>query len=104
VSGSRVVVEFDQGTQSLDALNAAAYRLIDLASCHIQQCESKFICSLSPKEQRKADLEVLRLRFLDLATDENVREHIAVKTEPLRNLILSLAFGALVDESSDKAQ
>ena len=33
-------------------------------------------------------------RFLDLVTDENLRERIAVQTEPTRNLILALAFGA----------
>ena len=101
---SKIVVEFDQGIQSLDALNAAAYRLIDLASCQIEPQAVKFICSLSPKDQQKVDPEVVRLRFLDLVTDENIRERLAVKTEPVRDLILSLAFGALVEKPSEKAQ
>jgi hypothetical protein len=33
--------------------------------------------------------------FLELVTDENLRETMARKSEPLRNLILSLAFGSL---------
>ena len=101
---SSLVIDFDQGIQSLDALNAAAYRLIDVASCHIEPCAGEFICSLSPKDHLKADLEAVRLRFLDLVTDENVRERLAVKTEPVRNLILSLAFGALVDKSPGKSE
>ena len=99
-----VVVEFDEDIQSLDALNAAAYRLIDLASCHIERREGRFICALSSKDQRSADLETIRLRFLDLVTDENVRERLAVKTEPVRNLILSLAFGALANQPSKEAE
>jgi His-Xaa-Ser system protein HxsD len=85
---SKIVVEFDQGIQSLHALNAAAYRLIDLASCQIEQQDGKFVCSLSPKNQQKAHAEAVRLRFLDLVMDENVRERLAVKTEPIRNLLV----------------
>ena len=102
--GLGVVVEFDRSIQSLDALNAAAYRLIDLASCRIEQRDGKFICDLSAKDQRSADLGAIRLRFLDLVTDENVRERLALKTEPVRNLILSLAFGALASQSSKEAE
>jgi hypothetical protein len=44
------------------------------------------------------DSETLRARFLDLVADENLRESIAARTEPVRNLILSLAFGSLAAE------
>ena len=100
-----VRVEFDSAIQSLDALNAAAYRLIDIASCQIDKANDRFVCKLSPRTtsapQKSHDLEAIRLHFLNLVTDENVRERISVKTEPIRNLILSLAFGSLASQKSD---
>jgi hypothetical protein len=37
----------------------------------------------------------LRVHFLDLVTDENLREKIAAETNGVRDVILALAFGAL---------
>ena len=99
-----VVVEFDADIQSLEALNAAAYRLIDAATCQVEKVSGKLVCHLTPKDTTKADGDALRLRFVDYVTDENVRESLAVKTEPVRNLILSLAFGALASQSDSKAE
>ena len=99
-----VIVEVDGGVHSLDAVTAAAYRLIDAATCQIEKSGQAIVCRLTPKESAKADSEALRLRFLDYVTDESVRERLALKVEPLRNLILSLAFGALASQSTDKAE
>jgi hypothetical protein len=62
-------VEFDGGVHSLDTLNAAAYRLIDAASCQIETADDKLICRLTPKDGVKADTQTIRLRFLDSAGD-----------------------------------
>lgn len=97
---AEIVLDFDAATQSLAALNAAAYRLIGTASCHINKTGVHYVCRLTPTSQ--GDPEDLRSRFLDLVTDENVRENLRAKTEPVRNLILSLAFGALASESQNK--
>ena len=97
-----VRVEFDAAVQSLDALNAAAYRLLDVASCQIEKSDGKFICHLTPKSSSVVG-EAIRLRLLDYVTDENLRERLAHKTESVRNLILSLAFGALASKQDDKA-
>jgi His-Xaa-Ser system protein HxsD len=99
-----IIVEFDEGIHTLDTLNAAAYRLIDAASCHIERNDRKLICRLTPKDATKADQEAIRLRFLDYVTDENIRERLATKVEPVRNLILSLAFGALASQSHNKTE
>lgn len=99
-----ITVEFDASVHTLDTLNAAAYRLIDAASCQIERGSGKFICHLTPKAGVKADNETLRLRFLDCVTDEGVRERLANKVEPVRNLILSLAFGALASQSNTKTE
>lgn len=92
-----VEVEFDASTYSLDALNAAAYRLLGTASCQIQQLDQKYVCRLTLSSS-VVDVEPTRLRFLDLVTDESVRERLSEKTEPIRNLILSLAFGSLATD------
>lgn len=92
------IIEFDEGVQSLAALNAAAYRLLATATCRIEKRGNKFICYLTPKTPIKEGSESIRSRFLDCVTDENVREQIAAKTEPVRNLILSLAFGSLASK------
>jgi His-Xaa-Ser system protein HxsD len=96
-----ITVEFGEGVHTLDALNAAAYRLIDVASCQIDRSGNKFLCHLTPKEGLKTDSKALRMRFLDYVTDESVRERLATKVEPVRNLILSLAFGALAASQSN---
>lgn len=92
---AEVVVEFAAGGQGIAALRAAAYRLIGQATCRIDPADGVHRCRLEavPKS-RLADAD-LRVRFLDLVTDENLREQIAAATEPTRNLILALAFGAL---------
>jgi His-Xaa-Ser system protein HxsD len=97
-----IVIEFDARTQSLDALRAAAYRLIGIATCKIDATDASFVCHLSSRPAKNAtspDSETLRDSFLDIVADENLRERVNVKTEPIRNLILSLAFGSLAAES-----
>jgi His-Xaa-Ser system protein HxsD len=93
------VVDFDAATQSLGALNAAAYRLIGIATCQIEACGARYVCRLTQTGQ--LETQALRARFLELVTDENVREDLRAKTEPVRNLILSLAFGSLAAQSQD---
>jgi His-Xaa-Ser system protein HxsD len=96
---SDLVVEFNTKVQSLEALQAAAYRLIGSATCTIDQMGDRFICRLTaaknPARQEFLDHQILKAHFLDLVTDENVRETVAAKTDGVRNVILSLAFGSL---------
>jgi His-Xaa-Ser system protein HxsD len=99
-------VEFDGRTQSLDALRAAAYRLIGSATCEIAEVDGRLVCDLTASrnapKSRYDDAEVLRSDFLDLVTDENLRERIAARTEGVRNVILSLAFGHIVGDSEGR--
>jgi hypothetical protein len=54
---------------------------------------------LTPKKALASEAdEVLRARFLDLVTDENLREKVAAETAGVRDVILALAFGALAGE------
>jgi His-Xaa-Ser system protein HxsD len=90
---AEVIVDFDAATQSLTALNAAAYRLAGAATCQIDKDGERYVCRLMAVG--KSDPEALRIQYLQLVTDENVRDGLRTRTEPVRNLILSLAFGSL---------
>lgn len=93
------VVDFDVAIQSLNALNAAAYRLVGTAACHIDKADGRYVCRLTATGADDAD--ALGAQYLQLVTDENLRESLRAKTEPVRNLILSLAFGALAVQPGD---
>jgi His-Xaa-Ser system protein HxsD len=97
---SEVEVEFPVAAQSLGALQAAAYRLIGTAACQIGKRADLWTCKLIPRSdlaKRPPNAETLKTQFLDLVTDENLRERVADRTDGVRNVILSLAFGSLAD-------
>jgi His-Xaa-Ser system protein HxsD len=93
-----IVVDFAAATQSQSALDTAAYRLLGVATCQVDKSGDRYLCRLQPTAN--IDPETLRARFIALVTDENVRENLRAKTEPVRNLILSLAFGSLAENST----
>jgi His-Xaa-Ser system protein HxsD len=99
-----ILVEFGRGTQSVGALQEAAYRLIDVASCIVETAGDRFVCRLLPKEG-VATVSLgergIRLRFIDLVTDENLREKVSAETAGIRNVIVALAFGALAEQGDD---
>jgi His-Xaa-Ser system protein HxsD len=94
-----IFVEFGS-FQSLGALREAAYRLIGEASCLIDTVDGRHVCRLIPKAAlaTEADEKAIRTRFLDLVTDENLREKVAAETAGVRDVILALAFGAIARE------
>ncbi len=103
-----VSVEFSAATQSHGALDAAAYRLIGTASCQIEKSGEKWVCHLTSSPSARSasapSAESLRANFIDLVTDENMRERIAVRTDRVRDVILALAFGALATGSQDQSK
>ena len=98
-----ILVEFDRSTQSIGALREAAYRIIRDASRRIDAAaDHRYLCHLTPKrEQGELEGEGLRGRFLDLVTDENLREKVTKETSGVRDVILALAFGALAAQRED---
>jgi His-Xaa-Ser system protein HxsD len=94
-----VTVDFDSSVQSLAALEAAAYRLIGMATCRIDRVGGRYVCRLvlasNPQKGPLPSAVDLTERFLNLVTDENLRARVAEKTEGVRNVILALAFGSL---------
>jgi His-Xaa-Ser system protein HxsD len=95
--GGEIIVDFATATQRLSALDAAAYRLLGVATCQIDKSGDRYVCRLHPTAN--IEHEALRARFIALVTDENVRDNLRAETEPVRNLILSLAFGSLAEKS-----
>ena len=91
-----IIVEFGS-SQPIGALREAAYRLIGEASCLIETVDARHVCRLTPKTGEAGE-EAIRLRFLDLVTDENLREKVAAETAGVRDVIVALAFGALARE------
>jgi len=97
LSTSYTVVDFNASMQSLGALQEAAYRLIGQAACQIDEANGRYVCRLSPSQPQLHGDE-LRSHFLNLVTDENLREKVNRETDPLRDVIVALAFGALAAE------
>ena len=93
-----IVVEFGP-SQPIGPLREAAYRLIGDASCQIDQIGDRHVCRLLLKaKSTDGSADAIRMRFLDLITDANLREKVAAETEGVRNVIVALAFGAIARE------
>jgi His-Xaa-Ser system protein HxsD len=98
--GANIDVQLDCDVYSLDVINSAAYRLIPEASCTIEKQPGCFICRLALKDSN-GDAEAVRRHFMDLLTDESLRERLDKQTHQMRNLIVSLAFGALAAQQDN---
>lgn len=97
-----ILIEFDRTIQNIGPLREAAYRLIGLASCVLETAGDRYVCRVQPNENegaRTLGAQGVRQRFIDLVTDENLREKISVETHEIRNVILALAFGALAEQA-----
>ncbi|KMO82888.1 hypothetical protein [Mycolicibacterium chlorophenolicum] len=94
---SDITVDFSASMQSLGALREAAYRLIGHGACQIDEGNGRYICRLSPTRPQLQGGE-LRSHFLNLVTDENLREKVRSETDRLRDVIVALAFGSLAEE------
>ena len=92
-----IVVDFGTSTQSLGALQEAAYRLIGQAACQIDEVNGRYVCRLSAYESQLKPGEI-RVHFLALVTDENLREKVRRETDRLRDVIVALAFGSLAED------
>lgn len=92
-----VTLSFPVATQAEESLRATAYRLARSAVCHVERRNDQWVCELTAKGTRSgtASDQELRESFLIALNDENLRALMRERTEPVRNLILALAFGAL---------
>jgi His-Xaa-Ser system protein HxsD len=97
---ANVDVQLDCDVYSLDVINSAAYRLIPEASCTIEKQPGVYFCRLTLKNS-EGDAEAVRRQFMDFLTDESLRERVDKQTRQMRNLIVSLAFGALAAQQDN---
>jgi len=100
-----LAVDFNSSIQTLGALEAAAYRLIGTATCQIERINDRFLCHLTaqihPPRREQLNTDSLKVQFLNLVADENLRARVAEKTDGVRNVILALAFGSLADAQKE---
>jgi His-Xaa-Ser system protein HxsD len=100
-----IAVDFDSSVQSLQALDAAVYRLIGTATCQIDRVADRYVCRLTPSANplkgAALDPDHLKEQFLNLVADENLRARVAEQTSGIRNVILALAFGSLAAAQRD---
>jgi His-Xaa-Ser system protein HxsD len=84
-------VRFADGVHDLEAIKRAAYELSDRVSIDIAPDGAGITCTLHPRSA-KTNLTAAADAFRVAALDHDLRIRIAKETEPLRNLILSVAF------------
>ena len=89
-------VRFESALYRISAIKQAAYRLSDRARVDIEHVEGGVVCRLYPlKPCSEGELTALENTFRIEVLDYDLRETIAIETEPLRNLILSVAFSRI---------
>jgi His-Xaa-Ser system protein HxsD len=86
-----VVVQFAAGIYPIDAIKRAAYRFADKFAIDIEPRSDGILCTLLPTSPN-TNAAAIEADFRSEVLDQDLRLQIAKETEPLRNLILSLAF------------
>ena len=84
-------LRFAAGVFDIEAIKRAAYRFSDRVAIEIEPTADFIICRLQPLSA-KTQLAGLENAFRIEVLDQDLRARIAKETEPVRNLVLSLAF------------
>jgi His-Xaa-Ser system protein HxsD len=88
-----VLIHFAKDVFSIDAIKRAAYRLSDRIVVDVEPDATGITCKLRANAgARDFDMADAERDFRTEVLDQDLRMQIAKETEPLRNLILSLAF------------
>jgi His-Xaa-Ser system protein HxsD len=88
-----IELEYDSQAFSVEAAQKAAYRLIQYFVLDLKIEGAKFFCTLTPiKNINKETFEIAIEEFKRNILDEQLRLKIKKETEPVRNLILGIAF------------
>lgn len=88
-----LVVDFAASVHSIDAIKRAAYVFMARATVIIEPAETDIRCILEPTSGE--DHGVLIRDFRREVLDQDLRVRIEAETEPLRNVILGLAFSRI---------
>lgn len=95
---TEICLTFAPEAQREAPLRQAAYRMAGIAGCQIDFVAGHWSCRLTAPPREDLAVDVLRQRFLAILNDENLREQIEERTSKLRDVIVALAFGALVTD------
>jgi His-Xaa-Ser system protein HxsD len=86
-------LEFDIQVYSIEAAQKAAYRLLNYFTIDIQPKADQIICTLSSNQGiTKEGFDFAIQEFKKNILDEELRLKIRKETEPIRNLVLGVAF------------
>ena len=91
IGAAGITLAFDQATVDLDALQRSAYAVAAEMTVDVRVSGADYVCTLFPRK-RDATGDELKHRFRAEVNDQILRLRIAKETEPLRNLVLALAF------------
>ena len=90
-SPEEVVLRVSTAIYSIDAAKRAAYALMGQMSVLLEDGDGEIVCRLRTKN-KSADPGKLEELFLEELVDQDLRLSIEARTEPLRSVILGLAF------------
>lgn len=90
---SSVLLEYEEKSYSVEAIQKAAYRLINLITVDINSSGDVILCTISKNiatddESFRESIEEFKKEVLD----QQLRQKLKTETESVRNLILSLVF------------
>ena len=89
-------VHFAPALYRVSAIKQAAYKMCDRARVDIEPSDAGIECQIHPLTPcGEGELSALENAFRIEVLDYDLRETIAAETEPLRNLILSVAFSKI---------
>ena len=85
-------LELDGSVYRLDAVQKAAYRVIDKLTILISQKGSTIVCEIEPIAGVDRPFDLVIADFKRELLDQQLRSQIKSETESTRNLILAYAF------------
>jgi His-Xaa-Ser system protein HxsD len=89
--GEAIPVRFAGGLFDIEAIKRAAYHLSDRAVVEIEPSDDGVDCFIRPLASEQ-DSAALVAAFRNHVLDYDLRIRIGKETEPMRNLVLALAF------------
>lgn len=88
-----MVIVYDRSLYSPEAIQKAAYRGLNKITLNLKVTDNEFVCELESNIKISDEaFELAVEEFKKDVLDYQLREKIKKESEPLRNLILSIAF------------
>lgn len=87
------LLKFDEQAYSIEAIQKAAYRHMNSMVVDISVCNGQIVCKIQPASNISSEeLDLLLQDFKKEVLDQQLRIKLKAETEPIRNLILGVAF------------